>query len=80
MSAAFSSLVCSQGIEISVYVEEAYRRQGVATALCSKLLLECLGQNLRPSWDAANDKSVKLAEKLGYRYLEQYDAYHHTKG
>jgi len=76
---AYSSLVCSQGIEVSVYVEEAYRRQGAATALCSRLLLECLRHNLRPNWDAANPESIKLAQKLGYLYLESYDAYYHTK-
>lgn len=79
MGVAYSSLVCSQGIEVSIYVEEAYRRQGVATALGSRLLLECLTYNLRPNWDAANPESVKLAKKLGYLYLESYDAYYHTK-
>lgn len=75
---AYSSLVCSQGIEVSVYVEEAYRRRGVATTLSSRLLLESLMYNLRPNWDAANPESVKLATKLGYRYLGSYDAYYHT--
>lgn len=48
MGVAYSSLVCSQGIEVSVYVEEAYRQQGVATTLGSRLLLECLRYNLVP--------------------------------
>jgi GNAT superfamily N-acetyltransferase len=76
---AYSSLVCSQGIEVSIFVHEAYRRQGVATALASNLLLTCLQQNRRPNWDAANPQSVELAKKLGYQYLEPYDAYYHTK-
>lgn len=80
MGVAYSSLVCSQGIEVSVYVEDADRRQGVATALSSRLLLECLASNLRPNWDAANPESVKLATKLGYRFLESYEAYYHTRG
>ena len=42
VGAAYSSLVCSQGIEVSVYVEERHRQRGVATALCSRLLLDCL--------------------------------------
>jgi GNAT superfamily N-acetyltransferase len=75
---AYSSLVCSQGIEVSIFVHEAYRRQGVATALAGNLLLTCLQQNRRPNWDAANPQSVELAKKLGYRYLEPYDAYYHT--
>jgi GNAT superfamily N-acetyltransferase len=78
MGIAYSSLVCSQGIELSVYVEPAYRRQGVATALGSQLLLECLSSGMRPNWDAANPESVKLATKLGYVYQESYQAYYHT--
>ena len=79
MGVAYSSLVCSYGIEVSLYVDEAYRRQGVATALGSQLLLTCLQQGLRPNWDAANPESVKLAEKLGYVHLETYDAFYHTQ-
>jgi GNAT superfamily N-acetyltransferase len=79
MGVAYSSLVCSQGIEVSIFVDEPYRRQGVATALASKLLLASLQYNLRPNWDAANLESVGLAKKLGYHYLEAYDAYYHTK-
>lgn len=74
---AYSSLVCSKGIEVSLYVEEKYRQQGVATALGSKLLLECMRRNRRPNWDAANPESCKLAKKLGYIFTESYDAYYY---
>ena len=80
MGMAYSSLVCSQGIEVSVFVEEAYRLQGVATALCSKLILHCLEEQLRPNWDAANPESITLAQKLGYVYQDSYLAYYHTQG
>jgi GNAT superfamily N-acetyltransferase len=76
---AYSSLVCSTGIEVSIYVDEPYRRKGAATALASKLLLECLRLGLRPNWDAANPESCKLAQKLGYTFVESYDAYYHTR-
>ncbi len=75
LGVAYSSLICSQGIEVSVYVADAYRCQGVATALCSRLLLDCLAQGLIPNWDAANAESIQLARKLGYHYVETYDAY-----
>lgn len=75
MGAAWSSLVCSNGIEVSIYIEEAYRQRGVATALASRLLLECLRNKLKPNWDAANPESFKLAKKLGVRFIEAYDAY-----
>ena len=78
MGVAYSSLVCSSGIEVSVFVDEPYRQKGVATALSSKLLLECLARNLRPNWDAANPESCKLAERLGFTFTETYESYYHT--
>lgn len=76
---AYSSLVCSQGIEVSIFVDEAYRRQGVATAVSARLLLACLARSLHPNWDAANPESVRLAERLGYRSTGNYEAYFHTQ-
>ena len=77
MGVAYSSLVCSTGIEVSIYIDESYRQQGLATALGSRLVLECLRQSLRPNWDAANPESCKLAQKLGYVFTEAYDAYYY---
>ena len=78
MGVAYSSLVCSTGIEVSVFVDEPYRQKGVATALSSQLLLECLKLNLKPNWDAANPESCKLAKRLGFSFVEAYDSYYHT--
>ena len=72
---AYSSLACNASIEVSIVVDEAYRRQGIATALASKLLLWCLEHNKRPNWDAANEESCRLAEKLGYTDKQAYTAY-----
>jgi GNAT superfamily N-acetyltransferase len=77
MGIAYSSLVYSAGMEVSLYVEEPYRQQGVATALASRLLLESLQNSLRPNWDAANPESCKLAQKLGYAFTESYAAYYY---
>jgi len=74
IGAAYSSLVCSQGIEISLFVSPEHRRQGIATALTSWLLRECLANNMEPHWDAANEESCLLAEKLGYVPTETYQA------
>lgn len=76
MGAAYSSLVCSRGIEVSLYVDEPYRRQGLATALAGRLLLACVRQGRRPNWDAANLESCALAEKLGYVATGTYEAYY----
>lgn len=76
VGAAYSSLVCSTGIEVSLFVEEAYRRQGVATVLSANLIRWCLEHNLDAHWDAANPESCKLAEKLGYTSAGSYQAYY----
>ncbi len=76
VGAAYSSLVCSKGIEVSLYVLEDYRRQGIATSLSSRLLKWCLENNAEANWDAANPASCKLAEKLGYVPRGEYQAYY----
>jgi len=76
VGAAYASLVCSRGIEVSIFVEDNYRRQGLATALASHLLGWCLEHNLEPHWDAANPESCSLAMKLGYKALGSYEAHY----
>ena len=76
VGAAFSSLVCNRGIEVSLFVLEDYRRQGIATALASRLLKRCIENNAEADWDAANLESCRLAEKLGYVQTGEYLAYY----
>lgn len=75
MGVAYSSLVNSRGIEVSLFVDEPFRRQGVATALGAKLTLASLQRGLRPNWDAANPESCRLAQKLGYLHTDTYESY-----
>ena len=77
VGAAYSSLVCSRGIEVSLFIDEPYRRRGVATALSAALLRECVRRGLRPNWDAANPESRALAEKLGYTFAGSYESYYY---
>ncbi len=77
--AAYSSLVCSRGIEVSLFVDEPYRRRGIATAISAALLLECVRRGLRPNWDAANLESCALAERLGYTPAGAYESYYYPK-
>lgn len=74
--AAYSSLVCSTGIEISLFVAEEHRRQGMATTLSANLIRWCLENNMDAHWDAANPESCRLAEKLGYTSTGTYIAYY----
>ncbi len=75
-AAGYSSLVCSKGIEVSIFVVPRHRRRGIATALGSLLAMHCLERGLEPHWDAANLESCGLAEKLGYRQSGEYVAYY----
>lgn len=72
---ASSNIFYKDGIEVNIKVDEQYRRKGIATAMASNLILECLEQNKRISWDAANMNSVGLAEKLGFKYDSTYNIY-----
>ena len=76
MGAAYSSLVCRRGIEVSIFVEERRRGRGLATALACTLLLACLDAGREPHWDAANPASYKLALKLGYTFVGMYEAWY----
>jgi L-amino acid N-acyltransferase YncA len=71
------SLVCSRGTEVSLFIEEAYRRQGVAIASAGQWLLACMGQGMRPNRDAANPASCGLAKKLGYSAAGMHEATFH---
>lgn len=75
VSGASSYTVYNKGIEIEIDTKEEYRRKGLALACVSKLILTCLEKDLYPSWDAANKGSLDLAEKLGYYFDKEYDAY-----
>ncbi len=72
---ASSNIFYKDGIEVNIRVKEQFRRNGIATAMASKLILECLNQEKKVSWDAANTNSVGLAEKLGFEYDSKYNIY-----
>lgn len=62
-------------IEITIGTKKEFRRKGLALAVASKLILECMERNIYPAWDAANLESVALAEKLGYHLDKAYEVY-----
>lgn len=74
-SGASSYTRYKEGIEIEVDTVEEERHKGLASIVCSALILNCLEEGLYPSWDAHNMISVQLAEKLGYEYDHEYIAY-----
>jgi len=65
----------SRGIEIQIDTRKDCRGMGYASITGAALMLEALDRGLYPSWDAANTTSLRLAEKLGYRFSHTYSAY-----
>lgn len=74
LSGASSYSRYKEGIEIEIDTRKEYRRNGFAYVCGAKLILECLKQNLYPSWDAHNKGSIALAKKLGYHFSHTYTA------
>ncbi len=62
-------------LEFQVITQPQYRRKGLATVVSAKLIEFCLERGITPCWDAANEESIKLAEKLGYSNPEHWFAY-----
>lgn len=75
VAGASSYTIYRGGIEIEIDTKPEYRQRGLATACGARLILECLGRGLYPSWDAHDLRSVALAEKLGYHVDHPYTAY-----
>ena len=75
VSGASSYTRYKEGIEIEVDTVEPERRKGLASIVCSALILDCLDEGLYPSWDAHDMNSVQLARKFGYEFDHEYAAY-----
>lgn len=75
VSGASSYNIFDGGIEIQIDTLAPFRRKGLAATCGARLILECLERGLIPCWDAANQKSLQLARKLGYEYTYTYPAY-----
>jgi hypothetical protein len=61
-------------IEVGVTTAEPYRKQGLATMGCTRLIELCEEQRYKTWWDCAkqNTASVRLAKKLGYQNEPEY--------
>ncbi len=75
VSGASSYTRYKEGIEIEVDTVSEERRKGLAKVVSAALILQCLEEDLYPSWDAQNMISVHLAEKLGYELDHEYMVY-----
>ncbi len=67
---AFS--VFDGGIEVGIATNPAYRRRGLAAAAAARLVLEVKRRGKLANWDAANELSLHLSQKLGYQLEGTY--------
>jgi GNAT superfamily N-acetyltransferase len=72
VSGASSYAICSHGIEVQVNTHPDYRQKGLATVVSATLVEHCLENGMAAHWDAGNQTSVRLAERLGYILDSEY--------
>ncbi len=62
-----------KGYEVIIATHPDFRRRGLALACASAFILECLRLEKFPNWDCANEKSLALSTKLGYKLKREYE-------
>ncbi len=69
----FSKKKCGIGIETF----ENYQNKGVATAMASAFVEYALSMNIKLHWDAFSNNyaSTRVAEKIGFRLIEEYEVF-----
>ena len=60
------------GYEIQVDTHPDFRGKGLAKAVSAAFILALNARGLMPYWDAANVKSMRLAEKLGFVFSRAF--------
>lgn len=63
------------GFEIQVDTHPEYRGKGFATTVSAAFILRCLELGQKPYWDAANIRSMRLAQRLGFVFRSGYVAW-----
>lgn len=53
-------------LEFEIQTHPDFRRRGLATAAAAAMIVHCIDNGLEPCWDAHNEGSALLAEKLGF--------------
>ena len=72
VSGASTMTVYDGGTETQVATREGYGGRGLALACSAAFIMECDRRGMRPCWDAANEASLHMAQKLGYEYRGLY--------
>lgn len=79
MASTFTPFIDEFEVEVRTENSAEYRQKGLATIVCSALILHAFERGFVPHWDAANAISVKLALKLGYSNPYPWEAFYLKK-
>lgn len=71
-SVCSAALRCSKGIELNVITLPQFRNKGLAEIVAAATILKALELELIPHWDAANERSARLAMRLGFKPTGSY--------
>jgi GNAT superfamily N-acetyltransferase len=74
-SGCSSFAISPRSLEFEIQTHPDFRRQGLASATAAAMIEHCLDRGLTPEWDAHNEMSSALAEKLGFVEPAPYRAY-----
>ncbi len=72
VSGASSYLVSRSGFTIQVQTREEEQGKGYAFYVCRALISCALKEGKYPDWDADNETSARLAQRLGYNLEKSY--------
>lgn len=72
VSGASSYLVSRSGFTIQVQTKEEEQGKGYAFYVCRALISYALKEGKYPDWDADNETSARLAQRLGYNLEKSY--------
>lgn len=80
-SVCSAALRCTKGIELNVITLPEFRNKGLAELAAAATILKAMEHNLIPHWDAANERSARLAMRLGFKPTGSYFTHYlMTKG
>lgn len=75
VSGCSSFALSSHSLEFEIQTHPEFRRRGLACASAARMIEHCRDHQLEPCWDAHNDMSAAMAEKVGFVDPTPYTAY-----
>ena len=64
--------LCGGMAEVEIDTHPDFRRRGLALCCGALFLAECARRGLVPHWDAMNQTSLSIAERLGFEPIGPY--------